>query len=335
MLTSSIALLLAVILINTSMAAFPTAGAQQQEEQQVESDGGLTAILNGESFRKGDTITVSGTVEERDPDSDVLIRVIDPQSKEVGTGVVDVSPDNTFTYSFVAGEQERFDFNEPMVTSGNYRVIVSYLTSDLDREVVDFIFEYTATSGVTRGATTTDATTGDSTSGAGAINVMAINQSTAQAIMYTEQAYIAMQNNDTRSVFRNLNLALNALESIQSNLTLSARGSSSNNNNTTGTIGATGVSIVPGSSSLTNDAYEPNPVQVSVGDTVTWTNDDSTTHTVTSGQSGQPDGKFDSSPNFNPLMAPGQAFSHTFTEAGQYPYYCALHPNMVGTVSVS
>jgi len=34
-------------------------------------------------------------------------------------------------------------------------------------------------------------------------------------------------------------------------------------------------------------------------------------------------------------MVPGQIFSHTFTEAGQYPYYCALHPNMVGTVIVA
>jgi plastocyanin len=112
--------------------------------------------------------------------------------------------------------------------------------------------------------------------------------------------------------------------------------------NATGTSGATGggggatsVSIVPGASSLTDTAYQPNPVQVSVGSTVTWTNDDSQPHTVTSGQNAQPDGKFNSSPNFNPLMTPGQTFSYTFTEAGQYPYYCALHPNMVGTVSVS
>jgi plastocyanin len=45
--------------------------------------------------------------------------------------------------------------------------------------------------------------------------------------------------------------------------------------------------------------------------------------------------KFDSSPNFNPLLAPGQTFKHTFAEAGEYPYFCVLHPNMVGTVSVS
>src|SRR5918999_923427 len=47
--------------------------------------------------------------------------------------------------------------------------------------------------------------------------------------------------------------------------------------------GPTGVSIVSGSSSLTTDAYSPNPVQVSTGATVTWTNDDSQPHTATSG----------------------------------------------------
>jgi plastocyanin len=71
------------------------------------------------------------------------------------------------------------------------------------------------------------------------------------------------------------------------------------------------------------------------GTTVTWTNNDSQPHTVTSGSNGQPDNKFNSSPNFTPLLNPGQTFSFTFTEAGEYPYYCMLHPNMVGTVSVS
>ncbi len=123
------------------------------------------------------------------------------------------------------------------------------------------------------------------------------------------------------------------------NATNATMTSTGNATNATGASGgnttATSVSIVPGSSSLTDTAFQPNPVQVSVGATVTWTNDDSQPHTVTSGQNAQPDGKFDSSPNFNPLIAPGQTYSHTFTEAGQYPYYCALHPNMVGTVSVS
>ncbi|HEX2170491.1 MAG TPA: multicopper oxidase domain-containing protein [Nitrososphaera sp.] len=99
---------------------------------------------------------------------------------------------------------------------------------------------------------------------------------------------------------------------------------------TGGEGGATGVSIVPGSSSLTTDAFSPNPVQVSVGTTVTWTNDDAQPHTVNSGETPTQSGLFDS-----PIMAPQATFDFTFTEAGEYPYFCILHPNMVGTVSVS
>jgi plastocyanin len=102
-------------------------------------------------------------------------------------------------------------------------------------------------------------------------------------------------------------------------------------NATSGVGNATNsVSIVPGSSTLTDTAYQPNPVQVSVGSTVTWTNDDAQPHTATSGQNATPDGRFDSG-----IMAPQATFEHTFTEAGEFPYFCLLHPNMVGTVSVS
>jgi plastocyanin len=57
--------------------------------------------------------------------------------------------------------------------------------------------------------------------------------------------------------------------------------------------------VTQGSSAKTTDAYSPNPIDARVGDTITWTNRDSTPHTVTSGVNGQPDGSFDSSPNFN------------------------------------
>src|ERR671915_235523 len=114
------------------------------------------------------------------------------------------------------------------------------------------------------------------------------------------------------------------------NATTGITGNTTGTGTTGGEGGGTSVSIVPGSSSLTTDAYQPNPVQVGVGDTVTWTNDDAQPHTATSGQNATPDGTFDSS-----IMAPGATFEHTFTEAGEYPYFCLLHPNMVGTVSVS
>jgi plastocyanin len=103
-----------------------------------------------------------------------------------------------------------------------------------------------------------------------------------------------------------------------------------NNNNSGVTPSKLEISIVQGSSSLTTDAYSPNPAQVSVGGTVTWTNDDSQPHTATSGENATPDQVFDSG-----IMAPAATFEHTFAEAGEYPYFCLLHPNMVGTVSVS
>jgi plastocyanin len=101
--------------------------------------------------------------------------------------------------------------------------------------------------------------------------------------------------------------------------------------------GGSNVSIVLGASTLVDKAYSPNPMNVKVGDTVTWTNDDSQAHTVTSGNSSDPDkGKvFDSSPNFNPLLAAKQTFQHKFTTAGDFPYFCQLHPTMIGKVVVS
>jgi nitrite reductase (NO-forming) len=100
--------------------------------------------------------------------------------------------------------------------------------------------------------------------------------------------------------------------------------------------GETGVSITTGSSTKTDNAFEPNPISVSVGDTVTWTNDDTTVHTATSGTAEDgPTGMFGGTLEQLELLAPSQSQSFTFEEAGEYPYYCTLHPSMVGSVSVS
>jgi plastocyanin len=135
--------------------------------------------------------------------------------------------------------------------------------------------------------------------------------------------------NATNATMTGAGNATNATMTGAGNATNATMTGAGNATNATST-GATGVSIVPGSSSLTTDAYAPNPVQVSVGSTVTWTNDDSQPHTATSGENATPDGTFDSG-----IMAPAATFEHTFTEAGEFPYFCILHPNMVGTVSVS
>ena len=94
------------------------------------------------------------------------------------------------------------------------------------------------------------------------------------------------------------------------------------------------VSIVPGASTLADKSYSPNPVEVKVGQKVVWANDDTVLHTVTSGELGSPDaGKaFDS--GFTKLASKGTTFEHTFAAAGEFPYHCAVHPGMVGTVIV-
>ena len=145
--------------------------------------------------------------------------------------------------------------------------------------------------------------------------------------------------NNNKAVLATLALTLLSL-SVASSIAIStpnhasAQGQGASNATNATMTGAgnatTSVSIVQGSSTLTTDAYQPNPVQVSVGSTVTWTNNDAQPHKATSGENATPDGRFDSS-----IMAPAATFDHTFTEAGEYPYFCLLHPNMVGTVSVS
>lgn len=76
--------------------------------------------------------------------------------------------------------------------------------------------------------------------------------------------------------------------------------------------------------------YEPQVVDVTVGDTVAWESLDNTVHTVTSGNPDVgPDGVFDSG-----MISTGDTFEYTFTDAGSFDYYCTFHPWMIGTVNV-
>jgi plastocyanin len=148
--------------------------------------------------------------------------------------------------------------------------------------------------------------------------------------------------NNSRAASGNATNSTTSSNATAANQTSAASGGSSNSSaggaattaSSSSTTSTTAVSISPGSSSKTDNAFDPNPVKAKLGDTITWTNHDSTPHTVTSGTNAKPDGKFNSSPGFKTLISPGQTFSHKFTEAGEYPYFCQLHPNMVGTVSV-
>jgi plastocyanin len=74
---------------------------------------------------------------------------------------------------------------------------------------------------------------------------------------------------------------------------------------------------------------KPQIVAVEIGDIVTWTNGDDKAHTVTSGKNNTPDGEFDSG-----LFMAGKSFSHQFDKAGEFDYFCLVHPWLTGTVMV-
>lgn len=77
--------------------------------------------------------------------------------------------------------------------------------------------------------------------------------------------------------------------------------------------------------SVQDGSFSPAGLTVAAGDTVTWTNDDDSPHTVTAA-----DGSFDSG-----NLEPGQTFSFTFAEAGSVSYLCQYHEEMTATVTIA
>ena len=74
---------------------------------------------------------------------------------------------------------------------------------------------------------------------------------------------------------------------------------------------------------IDNFTFTPAELTVKVGTTVTWKNHDDIPHTVVSA------GKFRSK-----ALDTDDSFSFTFTAAGEYKYFCSLHPHMTGIVKV-
>jgi plastocyanin len=70
--------------------------------------------------------------------------------------------------------------------------------------------------------------------------------------------------------------------------------------------------------------YQPEPVRVRAGGTVIWTNLDLPLHSVTAS-----DGTFESG-----LLRQGETYAHTFTQPGEFAYYCTRHGGMAGRVIV-
>lgn len=76
--------------------------------------------------------------------------------------------------------------------------------------------------------------------------------------------------------------------------------------------------------------YREAMIQVPVGTTVTWTNQDAIEHSATAGEQAVPSGAFDSG-----LFLQGESFSFTFDAPGVYSYFCSRHPSMQGVVEVT
>ncbi len=89
--------------------------------------------------------------------------------------------------------------------------------------------------------------------------------------------------------------------------------------------GATNGTVV----TMQRTSFSPATLSLALNATVTWRNTDTIDHTVTSGQNGVADGKFDHN------LHPGETFSFTFKTAGTYPYFCRYHWTMGMTGSVA
>lgn len=85
------------------------------------------------------------------------------------------------------------------------------------------------------------------------------------------------------------------------------------------------VALTPNQIIISGLSFNPNSLTVAPGTTVTWINNESVTHTVTSDST-----TFDSG-----NMVKGDEFSFTFTNAGVYPYHCKYHPTMTGKIIVT
>ena len=72
-------------------------------------------------------------------------------------------------------------------------------------------------------------------------------------------------------------------------------------------------------------SFNPLELKIKRGDTITWVNEDSVRHTVTSDSGSELDSK---------LFGQGETYSHTFNEAGTFDYHCSPHPGMKARIIV-
>ena len=113
-------------------------------------------------------------------------------------------------------------------------------------------------------------------------------------------------------------------------LSISNSCNKSSYNSMTGISGGTGGTAGTGGPGVNevfiqSFAFSPATITVAAGTTITWTNKDAATHTVTSNS-----GIFDSG-----SLGTDATYSHTFATAGTFPYHCKIHTSMTASVVVN
>lgn len=149
-------------------------------------------------------------------------------------------------------------------------------------------------------------------------------------LSYTGSLFrIAPSSASTSTANSSTNSAGDDDDAITEEQTAVEQSESSNNQN----VAQNGDSIPAVISGLYGDkSYSPNPITIERGQTITWYNGDTISHSVTSGLDNDANSGriFDSE-----AIIPNQYFSLTFDDSGTYPYYCFYHPSMVGEVIVN
>lgn len=102
-------------------------------------------------------------------------------------------------------------------------------------------------------------------------------------------------------------------------------GSSSSSTTSTESMVAPADAVAATTVGITEFKYMAPNIKVKVGDTVTWTNNDTVRHNVAGVNNEMPEGK---------LLSKGETYSYTFTKAGVFNYACTPHPYMKGSVTV-
>jgi len=101
---------------------------------------------------------------------------------------------------------------------------------------------------------------------------------------------------------------------------------SSNSSNGTGSNTSSTTPVATNAVNIKDFAYSPANITVKKGTAVTWTNNDSAQHTVTS---------TDGDVLHSEPLKQGDSFTYTFNTVGTFTYHCTFHSNMTGTVTVT